>query len=361
MLSHELRNPLAPIRLAVNMLQRIGSQDRETQELRDIIDRQATQLGRLLDDLLDVSRITSGQIVLRKERVRLNDAVQSAVETSRPMIDSMSHELQIEMPNDPIEVDADLGRLSQVFANLLNNAAKYTERGGRISITAAREGGDAVVRVRDNGIGISAEHLPRIFEMFMQVDQSLERGQGGLGVGLSLSKKVIELHGGTLEAHSAGLGKGSSFTVRLPALASEAAPKGAPATRESAAANGGRYRILVADDNVDSATMLAVGLRLKGHDVRTVHDGLSALSAAEEFAPDLAILDIGMPKLNGYEVARQLRAQPRNRIVLIAITGWGQEEDKRRAVEAGFDHHLTKPVDLRALEQIVESLATEAR
>jgi CheY-like chemotaxis protein len=273
----------------------------------------------------------------------------------------MRHDLRVELPDEPIEVDADLGRLAQVFSNLLNNAAKYTESGGRITISAAREGRESVVRVRDSGIGISAEQLPRIFEMFMQVDQSLERGQGGLGVGLTLSKRVVELHGGTIEATSAGLGKGSEFIVRLPLLESRQPKPPAPSVDAAPVHDGTGQRILVADDNVDSAAMLAVALRVKRHDVRTAHDGISALEIAAKFEPALAILDIGMPKLNGYDVARRLRARFKDRIVLVAITGWGQEDDKRRAVEAGFDHHLTKPVELQAVDRILSGLETAKR
>ncbi len=357
-LSHELRNPLAPIRLAVAMLRKIGPPEPELQELRNIIDRQTTQLTRLLDDLLDVSRIASGKIVLRKERANLALAVSSAVEAARPLIDARRHELIVDAPADPIFIHGDATRLAQVFANLLNNAAKFTRDGGRISLTVARDGGDAVVRVRDSGIGIHPQHADRIFEMFAQGDQSLERGQGGLGVGLALAKTLIELHGGTVEARSAGPGAGSEFIVRLPALSSPPPPTAEQPRESPASASApqtGR-RILIADDNVDSARVLAAALRHAGHSVITAHDGLASVEAATSFDPDVAILDIGMPRMNGYDVARELRKRFGPRITLIAVTGWGQEEDKARAADAGFRLHFTKPIDLAVIEGALAGL-----
>jgi len=354
-LSHELRNPLAPIRLAIGMLNRLGPPDSELQELRNIIERQTAQLAHLLDDLLDVSRIATGKIVLRKERILLGFAISSAVESSEPMIRARDHQLRVTTPEQPIYVEVDLARLAQVFTNLLQNAAKYTHKGGTITLEAEREGNDAVVRVRDTGIGIAPEQLTRVFEMFAQVDQSLTRGQGGLGVGLALSKTLVEMHGGRIEVTSAGIGKGSEFTVRLPIL--EIANGNADEDEVPAASRaGGGLRILVADDNADSATLLAWSLRQSGHDVRTALDGVAAVQAAASFHPRLAILDIGMPRLNGYEAARQIRSQAGSDVVLVAMTGLGQEEDKRRAMEAGFDHHLTKPVDLPTIEKLVAQL-----
>jgi PAS domain S-box-containing protein len=351
-LSHELRNPLAPIRMAVGMLHRIDPPEPKLQELRDTIERQTVQLTRLLDDLLDVSRIASGKIAIGKECVSLSLAITSAVEAVRPLIDLHGHELRVNAPAEPIYIQGDVARLSQIIANLLNNAAKYTEKGSRIEMTVAREGGEAVIRVKDPGIGISPDQIPRIFEMFAQVDPTLERGQGGLGVGLALTKTLVELHGGRIEAKSAGLGKGSEFIVRLPALPAPPAPR-PERRREAGAVSSVGRRILIADDNEDSARMLAAALRLLGHEVRMTHDGKATLEAADSFTPAMAILDIGMPKMNGYEVARELRARFGERITLVAITGWGKEEDKRRAGEAGFHHHLTKPVALDALERLL--------
>jgi len=354
-LSHELRNPLAPIRMAIGMLRRLGPPIPELQELRNIIERQTAQLSRLLDDLLDVSRIASGKIVLRKERILLGFAISSAVESAEHIIRTRDQQLRVSTPEEPIYLDADLGRLAQLFTNLLQNAAKYTEKGGTITLEAEREGKDAVVRVRDTGIGIAPEQLNRVFEMFAQVDQSLTRGEGGLGVGLSLSKTLVELHGGRIEAKSAGMGKGSEFTVRLPIL--EGADRAARSEEDSGASRTGNgVRILVADDNEDSAALLAWSLRHTGHDVRTAMDGVAAVETAASFHPQLAILDIGMPRLNGYEAARQIRAQSGADVVLVAMTGFGQEEDKHRAMEAGFNYHLTKPVDLSTIEKLVAQL-----
>ena len=279
----------------------------------------------------------------------LGVAVASAVESSRPQIDALGHELVLRIPERPLEVDADLGRLSQVFSNLLNNAAKYTERGGRIIVAVERDGRDALVRVRDSGIGLEPGQIPHIFEMFAQVDGSLERRQGGLGVGLSLSKRLIELHGGRIEVHSAGLGTGSEFVVHLPALGEAPVEPVQPAPRGDEAHTHPPRRVLVADDNVDSAHLLALALGDAGHDVRVAHDGRAALDLAGSFHPDAAFLDIGMPEVNGYEVARRIRSARGADVLLVAVTGWGQASDRQRASEAGFDHHLTKPVDLPGL------------
>jgi len=354
-LSHELRNPLAPVRMAVAVLNRIGSPEPEQQKLRDVIDRQTTQLTRLLDDLLDVSRISSGKIALRKERVDIENAVASAVESIRPLMDARGHELVVDLHAEPVFVNGDTTRLSQIFANLLSNAAKYSNRGDRITISVRRLESDAVVRVLDHGIGLTSEQMSRIFEMFAQVDESLERGDGGLGVGLALARTLVELHGGQIEVRSEGLGKGSEFTVRIPALPQEISSISGP--DGNAFAPQAHRRILVADDNIDSAETLASLLRSAGHEVRTAHEGAAAVDTWNAFQPDLAILDIGMPKLNGYDVARQIRSRETGRTVLIAVTGWGQEEDKRRAREAGFDHHLTKPVDPPAIAKILSQLA----
>jgi PAS domain S-box-containing protein len=352
-LAHELRNPLAPIRNAVELMRRVKGDPVLMETARSMLERQVGQMVRLVDDLLDISRITRGKLQLRKEPVELAAVVASAVEVARPLIDSQSHELTITLPSEPIRLDADPVRLAQAFANLLNNAAKYTDKGGHIWLTAERQGSEAVVSVRDTGIGIAAQHLPRLFQMFSQIEPALERSQGGLGIGLSLVKGLIELHGGKVEAHSAGPGKGSEFTVRMPAAESRAPLLSEPAHVQKAPLGPGR-RILVVDDNRDAAESLVMMLRMGGHETATAYDGLEAIQAAAAFRPHIVLLDIGLPKMNGYEAARHIRKQPwGNGMVLIALTGWGQEEDKRRALEAGFDQHLTKPVAAVALEELL--------
>jgi CheY-like chemotaxis protein/two-component sensor histidine kinase len=324
---------------------------------RDIIVRQVQQMARLVDDLLDVSRITRGKVHLRKERIELSTAVRSAVEAVRPVIDAHAHQLTVTLPPEAVHLDADPIRLAQILSNLLHNAAKYTEKGGHIWLTAERSSGELAVSVRDTGIGIAAEHLPRLFEMFSQVAPALQRSQGGLGIGLALVKGLVELHGGRVEAHSAGPGKGSEFTVHLPVLQASPEPPQEYGIAKKASV-GPKCRILVADDLPDTVESLAMILRLAGHDLQTAQDGLEAVQTAAIFRPDVAFLDIGMPRMNGYEAAQHIREQPWGKsILLVALTGWGQEEDKRRAAEAGFDHHLTKPVDLDALEKLLETRA----
>jgi PAS domain S-box-containing protein len=358
-LAHELRNPLAPIRNNLHILKMPGADDATAREAREVIERQVQHLVRLVDDLLDVSRIVRGKIELRKAPIDLATALDRAIETARPAIDSAGHALTVTSPPGPIVLEADLVRLSQVIANLLNNAAKYTEPGGRITLTVRREGDEVVVSVRDTGIGISAEVLPQIFDMFVQADPALGRAQGGMGIGLTLVRTLVEHHGGSVRAVSDGPGKGSEFIVRLPALRG-AAPRdpadeadgAAPLTAPSAAI-GGR-RILVVDDNIDAAESLAVMLRLHGQNVRVVHSGPAALEAAGGQVPDIVFLDIGMPGMDGYEVARRLRCQRGlDATTIIALTGWGQEEDRRLAREAGFDHHLVKPVEPKVLQQML--------
>jgi len=354
-LAHELRNPLAPIRNAAQILRAKGPPIPELQWAREVIDRQVLQMTRLVDDLLDVSRITKGKVELRRERLELSALISSAVEGSRPLLKKWGHELSISIPPEPIYLDADPTRMAQVLLNLLNNAAKYTEQGGRIALTAELEGAEVVIRVIDNGVGISPEVLPRIFDMFMQVDRSIERSQGGLGIGLTLAQLLVEMHGGTVRAHSEGPGRGSEFMVRLPA----ALRRAGPGREESAAVPGGRaeligaLRVLVVDDNQDAAESLAILLRHAGGNVRTAHDGLEAVGAAVVFRPEVAILDLGLPGLNGYEVARRIRKDLGSGVLLIAVTGWGQDEDRRRTAEAGFDHHLTKPVELDELTRLL--------
>jgi PAS domain S-box-containing protein len=359
MLAHELRNPLAPIRNAVQIVRAKGPPVPELQWARDVIDRQVQQMTRLVDDLLDVSRITRGKIELRKERVQLTTIVSSAVEASRPLIEKWGHELTVTLPPQAVYLQADTTRLAQVLLNLLNNAAKYTEQGGRIWLTAEKEGEHVIVRVKDTGIGIPQEMLPRIFEMFTQVDRSLERSQGGLGIGLTLVQSLVEMHGGTVEAHSDGPGKGSEFVVRLPVAAEIKDRRAGVAMGGETMAAPAKCRILVVDDNQDAADSLAMLLRIMGNEVHTAHDGLEAVGAAGVFLPDVVLLDIGLPKLNGYEAGRRIREQQGKGVVLIALTGWGQEEDRRRSKEAGFDHHMTKPVEFDALQKLLVEL--EAR
>jgi PAS domain S-box-containing protein len=357
-LAHELRNPLAPVRNAVQVLRLSGADKPELRWGQDVIERQVSHLTRLIDDLLDISRITRNKLELRRDRVELTEVIRGAVETSRPLIEQCGHELTITLPPEPIHLYADLVRLAQVFMNLLTNAAKYTDRGGRISLTAERQGHEIVVRVKDTGLGIPAEKLPHLFEMFFQVGRSLERSQGGLGIGLSLVRRLVELHGGSVKAHSAGVGKGSEFTVRLPVLTEASKPELPREPSENGAVKvGSSCRILVVDDVRDSADSLAMFLRLDGHDVKIAYDGLAAVEAAEQFRPEVVLLDIGMPKLNGYDACRLIREQPWSKnTFLVALTGWGQEEDKRRTEEAGFGAHLVKPVDPTALMKLLASL-----
>jgi CheY-like chemotaxis protein/two-component sensor histidine kinase len=356
-LAHELRNPLAPIRNAVQILLFKESDDPELRWSRDVIDRQVQQMARLLDDLLDVSRISHNKLELRRELTNLSTVVQSAVETSRPLIDAGKHTLTVSLPREPVHVDADPVRLAQVFSNLLNNAAKYTERGGHLRIDAHRAGDHVVVSVKDDGIGISADTLPRIFDMFSQERGVLERSQGGLGIGLALVRGLVELHGGTVIAKSAGLDRGSEFVVSLPSFVPPAVE--AP-IRDGEEAVGRRHRILVVDDGRDSADSLALLLAMKGHDVRTAYDGEQALEAARDDAPNVVLLDLGMPKLNGYDVCRVIREEPWGKdMIVIALTGWGQETDRRGTEEAGFDHHLVKPVDPDTLGEVLDSLAAQ--
>jgi PAS domain S-box-containing protein len=353
-LAHELRNPLAPIRNSIELLRRAhGNADLIGQASR-IMERQVGLMVRLVDDLLDISRITQGKVQLRKERVELAAVVQSPVEECRPLIEGQSHELTVSLPPDPIYLEADPTRLGQAFANLLRNAAKYTDKGGRIWLTAERQGGEVAVSVRDTGIGIAAEHLSHIFEMFSQVTPALDRTQGGLGIGLALVKGLVKLHGGSVEARSSGIGLGSEFTVRLPTVEAPVRASSKPEDKGEKFPSRKKCRVLIADDLQDSVESLAIMLQMAGHDIQTAHDGLAAVQAAATFRPDVALLDIGMPKMNGYQAARHIREQEWGKnMVLVALTGWGQEEDKRRATEAGFDHHLTKPVAPSALEKLL--------
>jgi signal transduction histidine kinase/CheY-like chemotaxis protein len=355
-LAHELRNPLAPINNALHVIRRAGDNTHMLEQARAMMDRQVGHMVRLIDDLLDVSRITLGKIELRKERIELAAAVQDAIETSRPLIESLGHELCFKIPSHSIIVHGDRTRLAQVFANLLNNSAKYTKPGGHIELAIERQGSDVVVRVKDDGVGIPKDKLSSIFEMFTQVDGALERSGGGLGIGLSLVRGLVQMHGGHVEACSNGKGKGSEFTVRLPIVLSPPV-RDEEAANDAAVESGSKHRILVVDDNRDSAISLSLMLKLMGHVVETSHDGLQAVEAAGSFLPDVALVDIGLPGLNGYEVCRQIRQQSwGTEMVLIALTGWGQDEDKRRSKEAGFNFHLVKPVDVAILENLLAGL-----
>ena len=358
-LAHELRNPLAPIRNGLQIMHLAPGNAEATERIRSMMERQVGQMVHLIDDLLDLSRISRGKIELRKKRIELASVIAQAIETSRPFIDQAGHELLVEVPPGPIYVDADLTRLTQVFSNLLNNAAKFTERGGRVQLAVQLMGADVVVSITDNGIGIQTHMLPRVFEMFTQVDGNLERSQGGLGIGLSIAQRLVQMHGGSILARSDGPNRGSEFVVRLPvalSLVGNTHVDEVNPVRPTA-----RLRILVADDNVDSAESLAMLLTLEGNKTQTAHDGLQALDGAAAFRPDVILLDIGMPKLNGYEVCRLIRQQAWSKnMVVIALTGWGQEEDKRRSQEAGVDFHLVKPVDYAALKKLLARV-TETR
>jgi PAS domain S-box-containing protein len=362
-LAHELRNSLAPVRNAVQVLRLNGPDEPELRWGRDVIERQVHHLTRLIDDLMDISRITLNKLELRKDRVELADVIKGAVESSRPLIEQCGHELTVILPPQPVYVNGDSVRLTQAFMNLLTNAAKYTERGGRIWLIAEREDGEVVVRVTDTGVGIPPEKLPRLFEMFYQLDHSLERSQGGLGIGLSLVRRLVEFHGGRVSGHSAGVGKGSEFTIRLPLLLDE--PK--PAKPQESGSNGQTThttarRILIVDDNRISADSLAKLLRLMGNDVHTAYDGLAGIEATERFRPDVVLLDISMPQLNGYDACRRIRAEKWGKdIVLIALTGWNQQENKRYAEEADFDAHMVKPVDANALLKLLSEFQPTQR
>ena len=351
-LSHELRNPLAPLRNAVHLL-RGAAETPETLPIHEMMERQIGHLVRLVDDLLEVSRITRGKLDLRKERIDLAFVVRTAVETCSPIIQQAGHRLTLGLPAEPLWVEGDAVRLAQVLTNLLNNAARYTDRGGEISLDAQRDGSAAIVRIRDNGSGISAEELPTLFAMFSRGDGADMRAPGGLGVGLALSRTLTEMHGGTIEARSEGVGRGSEFKVRLPL---------APATGSSHGQRGrsagltGR-RILVVDDNADAAESLGMILRTLGADVHVARSGPAGLEACGKYEPEVVLLDIGMPGMDGYEVARRIRARDRQRQpALVALTGWGQEEHRQKSREAGFDHHLVKPAEIAALQALLGTL-----
>jgi PAS domain S-box-containing protein len=355
LLAHELRNPLAPVRNGLQVI-RLSS-DRGTRDRSlEMMDRQLTHMVRLIDDLLDVSRISRNKMELRRTRIFLADAVSSAVETARPAIDNAGHELIVDLPTEPVLLDADLTRLAQVFANLLTNSARYTEQGGRIVLTGRREGTDVVVSVSDTGIGIPAEALPHVFDMFSQVDRSIERSSGGLGIGLALVKGLVEMHGGTVLAASGGKDRGSKFTVCLPTIpirTTSEVPAG-----PSGDLSGSCRRILVADDNRDSADSMAEMLRLLGNVVDVAHDGVETVERATSFRPEVILMDVGMPRLNGLDATRWIREQPwGGEVTILALTGWGQDNDRTRSKAAGCDGHLVKPVSLSDLQRLLSELA----
>ena len=361
-LAHELRNPLAPLRNGLEVLRLAGDNPAMGDKARAMMERQLAQMVRLVDDLLDVSRVSRGKIELRREPVELALVLRNAIETSQPLLASRGHELVVSIPRDSIRVDADTTRMSQVFWNLLNNAAKYTEPGGRIELAVRGRAGKVSVSIRDNGIGIPAQMQARVFDIFTQVDRTLEKSQGGLGIGLSIAKRLVEMHGGTIRVKSAGRCQGSEFIVTLPAIVSPGALRERlDVTGAHPRLGGPSRRVLVADDNPDSAASLSLMLEVLGNEVRVAHDGEEAFAAAAEFHPDVILLDIGMPKLNGYGACQMIRAQPWGQVPsIVAVTGWGQEEDKARARAAGFDRHLLKPVEPAMLEEVIREACTHA-
>lgn len=366
-LAHELRNPLAPIQNAMQILRMSCMAQPVAKEPLDIMQRQIRHMVRLVDDLLEVSRITRGKVVLRKERIDLASVMENAIETCRPLIDAAQHTLNVQLPTQPLYLMADATRLSQVFSNLLNNATKYTNPGGKIDVSAevlqspSAFNPEVVVRIKDTGIGIPAELLPRVFDMFGQIEQSLDHSRGGLGIGLTLVRRLVQLHGGSVRALSDGSNQGSEFIVSLPLSVHQDAPP--PAAIEHASEDLlTPHRILLVDDNEDSATILGKLLELQGHTVEVVFDGPAALEAMPSFKPEIVLLDIGLPGMSGYDVARRIREAPESRdVVLIAQTGWGQKEDRERSREAGFDHHLVKPIDPNTLQKLLASLAHKGK
>ncbi|HZU34943.1 MAG TPA: ATP-binding protein, partial [Gemmataceae bacterium] len=352
-LAHELRNPLAPIRNAVRLLSLPSVTEHMASRAREMIARQVENLTRLVDDLLDVSRINQGKVQLRKEPIELASIVQAAVEACRPAVDRRKHIVEVELPPEPLWVEADATRLEQVLVNLLNNAAKYTEPGGHIWLKARRAGGEVIVTVKDTGVGIAPDLLPHVFDLFTQADHSLDRSQGGLGIGLTLVRNLVALHGGTISGHSDGLGKGSEFQVRLPLLPTSRAVE-PPIPLASSEPPAQPVRVMVVDDNRDAGESLGMLLELFGHEVVVVHSGARAIQTIGTFHPDVVLLDIGLPDMNGYQVAQRLRQQAGgDGLTIVAVTGYGQQEDRQRAAAAGFNHHFAKPVDTNALQELL--------
>jgi PAS domain S-box-containing protein len=359
-LAHEMRNPLAPILNSLQILRSPSTSDPVRQQAQAMMERQVSQLKRLVEDLLDVARITRGEIALQRESTSLTPILEHAIDTSRPLIDAAGHRLTLALPEEPVIIDADAVRLTQVFTNLLNNAAKYTDRAGRIDVVVTSQPRTVEITITDSGRGIAPDSMPRLFELFARGGESTERAMGGLGIGLGVVRKLIELHGGEVQAMSAGRGQGSTFVVRLPRSERRASPRGAPNETTPGSSPLSLQRVLVVDDNRDAADSLGMLLQLQGIDAHIVYDGSKALAALREYRPTLVFLDIGMPGMDGYEVARRMRARPEGRdVVLIALTGWGQEADRRRARSVGFDHHLTKPIDVDALPRLLQDLIVQ--
>jgi CheY-like chemotaxis protein len=355
-LAHELRNPLAPIAGGLELLELSPNDSRAADEVRSMMKRQTQHMVRLIDDLLDVSRITRGKLELRKTTVELSGIVRDAVAATRPLLDEARHELAINLPTEPLLLDADANRLTQVLTNLLNNAAKYTPHDGRIELTAQSTDGEVVISVADSGIGIPPDNLDRVFDMFTQLHSSREFGHTGMGIGLTLVKRLVEMHGGNVQAQSRGPNLGTTFVIRLPAL-SQRLPEvnGAPQHRPDETLPMKR-RVLVVDDNPDALETLSRLVEALGNNVREARDGLQALEVARTFQPDIVLMDLGMPNLSGYEAARRMRREPWGReFTLVATTGWGHDDDRRRSAEAGFDHHLVKPVALAALRELLDA------
>jgi CheY-like chemotaxis protein len=356
-LAHEIRGPLAPIRNGLEILKRTQPGDPRADQARAAMDRQMSQVERLVEDLLDLSRITHNRLELRRRRVDLRPAIEQAIEACRLLADRFGHELRVTLPESPVYVHGDTARITQVITNLLSNACKYTEPPGAIELTVRTEGGQAVISVKDNGIGITTEMLPRVFEPFAQTHQAVSRSQGGLGIGLALVKQLVEMHQGTVEAFSAGANKGSEFLIRLPLMRAEAAVPGDAETKPLDEPL--RLRILVVDDARDSADSLGLLLNLLGNETRTAYDGPSALAAADQFRPDVVLLDLGMPRMDGFETCRRLRENAWGQgMIVIALTGWGQPQDRNASHDAGFDHHVVKPVDPGALAGLLGSLSS---
>ncbi|MDB5761721.1 MAG: hypothetical protein JWQ21_716 [Herminiimonas sp.] len=362
-LAHELRNPLAPIRTGLDLMRVSGGNPATVAKIRDMMERQADHLVHLVDDLLDLARISTGKIAIKKDRVLLKDVVLHAVEMTLPAIQAKHHDFSVQVPDEPIWLDADVNRLAQVIGNILANAAKYTPDNGKIDLAVRQEDSEAVIAVTDNGIGIPADSLLHIFEIFTQVGHGMDHSQGGLGIGLSLVKRLTEKHGGTVTAFSAGPNQGSNFMVRLPVAQPEAAgPTEVNAKAEMAPVAPRSLRILIVDDNQDAAESTKQLLKIQGHTVETVHDGKAALELAEQLLPDLALLDLGMPGMNGFELAMALRQLPQlQSTYLAAVTGWGSQEDRERTRDAGFDHHLTKPVDFQTLDRLISGIQPQSK
>ena len=356
-LAHELRNPLAPIRGAVQLLRLLGSSVPDKGLAIEVIDRQVDTLARLVDDLLDVSRFTRGKVALRKELLEVSSTIQRAIETTLPLIHARGQTLSVSLSNEPLYVEGDSTRLEQVFCNLLNNAAKFMPQGGRIEVSCRRTEGQAAVHIRDHGRGLAAETIPLLFEPFYQVDQGLARSEGGLGLGLALAKQLVELHGGRIEAQSAGVGAGSEFVVRLPLAKPTSSSRSRLEAQSSSAAAKGGLRILIVDDSPDAVTTMKLLLEVRGHEPRTASDGPEALAIFAEFRPQVILLDIGLPGMDGYEIAKRVRkTESGEHVKIIATTGYGRDEDRLRATEAGFDFHLTKPVNFKTLEELLQGI-----